>query len=190
MLDDYELLYLANEKNEDAINELLKKYYWLISYKAIKCATSKQDEEDFVNEGIIGFYEAINSYKEINNTRFITYLNSCLDRRLSNYKKFLLRKKFYILNNALSLDDNNLQLDKYLLDNRENPDIVLINEEKYKILKKKILKCLNSTEELVFILKEQNFTPKEISRIIDIKIVDIYNIIKSIRTKTIKVMSN
>ena len=83
-----------------------------------------------------------------------------------------------------------MQLDKYLLDNRENPDIVLINEEKYKILKKKILKCLNSTEELVFILKEQNFTPKEISRIIDIKIVDIYNIIKSIRTKAIKAMSN
>lgn len=190
MLDDYELLYLASEKNEDAISELLKKYYWLINYKAIKNMTSEQDKDDFINEGILSFYNAINSYTDKANTKFITYLNSCLDKSMINLKKSILRKKHYVFNNAISLEDNLLQLDKELSDIKNEPNKIIMEKDDYTSLKNKILKKLNSNEELVFILKEQNFTVKEISQIIDMKLYDIYNIIKRIRYKTNKILSN
>ena len=183
-MDDYELLYLANEKNEYAIEELLKKYYGLICYKANKNSISKDDVEELINEGLLGLYEAINNYTDILNTKFITYLNACIDKKISNYKKLQSRKKFSILNNAVPLDQDSMQIDN----SKNNPINVLINEEEYTTTKNKILKQLNSNEELVFILREQNFTVKEISKISDIKLVKIYNIIKSIRVKINKIM--
>ncbi len=188
MLDDYELLYLANERNEEAITQLLNKYLGLVYYKALKYTPSQKDIDDFVNEGLLCLYEAIYNYSDTDNVRFIKYLSICLDRKMINYKKSFTRKKFCILNNSISLEEFSIELDNSLMDNKCNPDSILSHIEDYELLRKRILKKLNSNEELVFILKEQNFSVKEISKIIDIKLVEIYNIIKSIRTKIIKIM--
>ena len=178
MLDDYELIYLAKENNEDAIEELIKKYYGLICYKANKNSISREDSEELINEETLSLYEAINNYNDNENTKFITYLNACIDKKISNYKKLQLRKKFSILNTATALDENIM-----ISGINNNPIDFLIDEESYKIKRNKILNKLNYKEELVFILREQNFTVKEISKIIDIKLVEIYNLIKSIRIK-------
>jgi hypothetical protein len=69
--------------------------------------------------------------------------------------------------------------------NKNNPINILIDDEEYECLRKRILKKLNSKEELIFILREQNFTVKEISSIIDIKLIDIY-LIKRENRKYIK----
>lgn len=188
MLDDYELLYLAKEGNEEAINKLLKKYTGLVHHKAIKYATSQCDIDDFINEGLLCLHEAIYNYLDIGNSKFIKYLNTCLERKMINLRKTLTRKKFYILNNSISLDKVDISLDKYLFNDNYNPDSILLDKEEYKFLKKRIIKKLNSNEELVFILREQNFSVKEISKIIDIKISEVYNMIKKIRTKIIKIM--
>lgn len=186
MLDDYELVYLAKENNEDAINELFYKYSGLIYYKSIKYAESKKYIDDYVNEGFLCLYETIHNYIESNNIEFIKYLNICLERKMINYKKFCNRKKHSVLNNALSLEDNQIEIDKYLIDNKNNPDNILEKNDEYTTLRKKILNKLNSNEELVFILKEQNFSVKEIASIIDMKLNEIYYILKSIRKKIIK----
>lgn len=188
MLDDYELLYLANEGNEDATNELINKYYGLICYKATKYSPSKLDIEDFINEGLLCLHEAIYNYLDTKNTKFNKYLNTCLERKMINLKKMFTRKKFCILNNSFSIDENCIEINEHLIDNKQNPDNILIDREEYEILRKKILKQLNNKEELVFILREQNFSAKEIANIIDKNLVEIYNTIKSIRIKTIKTM--
>ena len=184
MLDDYELLYLANENNEYAVEELLKKYYGLICYKANKNSISKEESEELINEGLISLYEAINNYIDKANTKFKTYLIACLDKKISNHKKLHSRKKYSISNNAIPLDDELMTPES----NKNNPINILIDDEEYECLRKRILKKLNSKEELIFILREQNFTVKEISSIIDIKLIDIYNIIKSIRLKINKIV--
>ena len=66
MLDDYELVYLAKDNNEDAINELFYKYSGLIYYKSIKYAESKKYIDDYVNEGFLCLYETIHNYIESN----------------------------------------------------------------------------------------------------------------------------
>ena len=185
MLDDYELLYLASENNEDAINILLNKYFGLIHYKAIKYTTSNLYIDDFVNEGILSFYEAINNYSDKENIKFITYLSICLDCKMINYRKLITRKKHSILNNSTSLEELSILINNSIEDNTLNPESILADKEEYEMLRKRILKKLNYNEELVLILKEQNFSVKEISQIIDVSLLEIYNIIKSIITKTI-----
>ena len=190
MLDDYELLYLAREGTEEAIKELKKKYTGLIYYKAIKYSYKQGNLEDYLNEGFLCLYQAIDSYIDTSETKFIKYLDSCLDAKMINYRKLLNRKKHNILNSSISLEDNYLKLNNSLEDNKYNPDNIISDRDNYEYLRKRIIKKLNSDEELVFILKEQNFSVDEISRIIDKRNSDIYNIIKSIRTKVTKITAN
>ena len=187
MLNDYELLYLIHENNEEAMNFLLEKYSKTIYSKCLKYSNSNNNIDDYINEGIQAFYEAVKTYNE--NTKFITYLNTCLDRKLLNYKKMQDRKKHSILNNSISLEDDRLS-ENIFMDNRNNPELVLLNNENYIFLRKNLLKKLDYNEELVFLLKEQNFSNKEISKIIDKRIRIIYSIIDKIRIKAKCLITN
>ena len=51
MYNDYELLYLAQENNEDAVNELRKKYNSLLYAKALSYSRSSHiDIKELLNE--------------------------------------------------------------------------------------------------------------------------------------------
>ena len=186
MPDDYELLYLAQEKNEDAIDTLLKKYYNKIWYKSAKECSKFRDIDDYINEGLLCFYQTIDNY--IDNTKFSTYLNKTLDNRLINYKKQLERKKHSVLNNAILIDSYEEINDKSLMDYKSDPILIIEEEDNYKTLRKKIIDVLTAEEELVLSLIEQNFTIKEISNITDNKTKKIYNTIRNMRLKVSKII--
>ena len=188
MYNDYELLYLAQEHNEEAINILYKKYEKLLHIKAIKYSSSYSSLEDYLNETKLSFYEAIENYKD--DTSFITYLNKCLDNRLSNYRKSLNRNKYKILNDAISIDDEKIEEIITINNEKYNPETLFFNELSYRELKEKILNKLTWKEELVFTLKEQSYSNKEISEITDNNLKTVYNIINRIKNKVSNIVSN
>ena len=84
MYNDYELLYLAQENNEDAVNELRKKYNSLLYAKALSYSrSSHMDIKELLNETELAFYKAIDNY--IDKNTFNTYLNKVIDNNLTNY---------------------------------------------------------------------------------------------------------
>ena len=186
MENDYELLYLAKEDKDIVAEILYKKYYKIIYSKALKYSSSNSLIEDYVNEAKISLYDAIENYQD--KYKFSTYLNNCIDNRLLNYKKSLNRNKHKLLNEAISFEDINIQYQ--INDSRNNQEDLIIEEENYVNLKNKILDKLTWKEELIFKLKEQNFTNKEISEITDNKLKTIYNIVNRIQNKMSKIMSN
>ena len=69
MYNDYELLYLAQENNEDAVNELRKKYNSLLYAKALSYSRSSHiDIKELLNETELAFYKAIDNYIDKKNT--------------------------------------------------------------------------------------------------------------------------
>lgn len=188
MYNDYELLYLAQENNEEAVKELRKKYNSLLYAKALSYNRSSHiDINELLNETEISFYKAIDNY--IDKNTFNTYLSKVIDNNLTNYITKHNNTKNKILNESLSYDYNNEKILE-LGSNKYNPETNLYNEYDYSSLRNKILKVLTWKEELIFILKEQNYTILEISEITDNKLRTVYNIIKRIQDKTIKLMSN
>ena len=163
MYNDYELLYLAQENNEDAVNELRKKYNSLLYAKALSYSRSSHiDIKELLNETELAFYKAIDNY--IDKNTFNTYLNKVIDNNLTNYIAKHNVTKNKILNESISYENNNER--------------------------NKIIEVLTWEEELIFTLKEQNYTVLEISEITGNKLRTVYNIIKRIQDKTIKLMSN
>ena len=179
MDNDYELVYLAKEENELAIELLLKKYMPLINSKIKKYSNSLK--EDYRNEAKLTLYEAIFNYKD--EKPFAAYLNTCLDNHLINFYKSLSRNKNKILNEAMPII-NEEQLNVYNIKKiYSNPEDILLEEAR-----PNDIVALTWKEELVFDLKVQNYTPKEISQIIDKNVSNVYNIIRRIQNKIVKLM--
>lgn len=188
MHNDYELLYLAQENNEDAVNELRKKYNSLLHAKALSYNRSSHiDIKELLNEAELSFYKAVDSY--IDKNTFNTYLNKVIDNNLTNYIAKHNNTKNKILNESVSYEYNN-EKSIGVGSNKYNPEISLFNEYNYFELRQRILNKLTWKEELIFVLKEQNYTASEISKITDNSLRTVYNIIKRIQNKTIKLMSN
>lgn len=188
MDNDYELLYLAQDNNDYAVEILRRKYDKLLNIKTIifgnKVALNKKE---LFNEAEMAFYKAIDTY--VDDYTFNTYVSNVIDNSLLNYIKKYNKNKNLVLNTAVSYDESpNILLllgsDKY------NPERCLFDHYDYYSLRDRIVNELSWREELVFDLKEQNYSVYEIAEITDNKPRTIYNIIKRIQSKAIKLMSN
>ena len=186
--NDYELISLAHEQNEDAINIIYEKYKPII---VSKCNTYIKyikgiELSDLIQECYIVLNTAINTFNQEKDNIFYTFINLCLDRYfISEYKKSN-NTKNKLLNESLSLDslDNeDKNLIKIIKDDKYNPELELIQELNFMELYNKIIDKLTYLEELVFILKVQNFNYKEIASILDKDSKSIDNAIQRIKTK-------
>lgn len=186
METDYELLYLSKEDIDRVVEVIYQKYKGVIYSKVLNYCPSNMYIDEYLNEAILSLYEAVDNYRD--KYKFSTYLNNCIDNKLLNYKKSLERNKHKLLNNALSIEDDDIQL--CLCNNNYNPEKLVLEELEYIELKEKILSKLNWKEELIFALREQNYTNKEISEITDNSLRNVYNIIRRIQNKVLNLMSN
>ena len=108
--NDYELVFLAQDGNEDAINKLYQKYKPIIvkkSKNAIVLASHHGVEiNDIMQEGFIGLDEAIKTFSQETEATFYTFAMLCVERQIASYLKKVTRGKDKILNEAIAINDN------------------------------------------------------------------------------------
>lgn len=197
-LNDNELISLAREQNEDAINLLHQKYKPLITKKCskyYKYVSGKGLElSDLIQECLVGFEESIKDFDANDKVTFYTFTNVCMDRQIMSVIKRVNRDKNKILNNAIPLEtidtENDTNIIDYLKDNTDNPELDLLDELEYQELYEKIINNLTRLEECVFNLKLQNFTYKEMADILDKDIKSIDNAIQRIKIKIKEIKEN
>ena len=186
--NDYELVSLAQEGNEDAIDLIYKKYNPIIKSKCRKYLSYLRGVEldDLVLECYIVLYNSILKYNQDSNSTFYTFLNNCLDNFLISEYRRNNNNKSKFFNDSLSLDcfyDDEIGLMDLIEDNSNNPELELSSHLEYNELYNKILDKLTNLEECVFILKIQNFNYKEIASILDKDRKCIDNAIQRIKSK-------
>ena len=171
-INDYEVLSMVAD-NEDATELLFKKYKPLIIGLAKKVYSLVQnngfDLNDLVQEAMIGFSTAINTFDENKDTTFFTYAKTCIERRLYSLVKAASRYKHQLLNESYSVEDlatDSRSIENLLEDTTSNPENRLIDSENTKELINNIRKTLTSLESAVFELKISGFTYKEIAEIL------------------------
>lgn len=188
--DDKELLSYIAEANEEANNILFKKYEPLIKKYALKmykfCMGSGLEVGDLNQEGMIGLNLAINSFNQNKDTSFYTYAKTCVERRIMSFVIGNRRQKHRPLNEALSFDldeETDFGLEKVIGDNRSNPEVMFINNERETELISKVNELLTDLEKQVFELKISNFNYKEIAEILDKSPKAIDNALQRIKLK-------
>ena len=137
-LDDKTLL--ENFRNGDsfALEELLKRNKPLINQIVRKYFLIGAELEDLMQEGMIGLYRAIVTYKDEKDANFKTYSRVCIERAVLNAIKIANSKKNLPLNNSVSLFEENEEDDEeeffYHAYDETNPESILIDKEKYEKL--------------------------------------------------------
>lgn len=181
--NDFELVYLAQEGNEDAINELYQRYKSIIvkkSKNAIMYATHHGiDINDIMQEAYIGFDEAIKGFSQDEKASFYTFALLCIDRKITNYLRKTTGSKGKILNEAVTIDDT---LEK-VLSNDFSIEYTLMDRDNGSELINKIRSFLTEFERNVFDLKLKEYSFNEIAKILNKDVKSIYNTFQRIKVK-------
>ena len=146
---------------------------------------AKEDTENIVDI----LYE---KYKKVLYSKALKYSSSNLNIEdyLNEARLSLNRNRHKILNESISIDNEEVDLKLKINDERYNPERILIEEEEYLEFRDEILNKLTWKEELILTLKEQNYTNKEIAEITGSKLRTVYNITSRIQNKIANLMSN
>ena len=184
--NDFELISYVKEQIEEANEILIDKYMPLIT----KIARTYKNEvgvelKDLIQEGLVGLTKAIKTYSEQSNIIFYTYAKKCIEASIFNLVRSSNRYKHSCLNRAVSIDNDELNMENIITDNI-NPLTKLLEKEDIDKLYCKALEILSSFEYEVFKLRLENYNYKEIAKILneDPKRVD--NALLRIKNKLIK----
>lgn len=185
--NDYELVALAQENSEEAVNILYNKYRSIIVKKsryAFNFASHHGiDVNDIMQEGFIGFDEAIRSFSQDDGATFYTFALMCIDRQIFNFLRNTTRGKNRILNEAITLDDN---LEKVIKDNTDVEFSFFYRDYEKKLIEK-TRQELTNFELQVFDLRIIGYTFEEIANTLDRDVKSIYNTFHRIKMKFKKI---
>ena len=81
ILTDEQLVKMAQEGSETAEELLIEKYKSLAKNKAKAYYIAGADNEDVVQEGMIGLYKAIRDYRPDKQTSFLAFAELCVTHR-------------------------------------------------------------------------------------------------------------
>ena len=180
---DYELVFLAQEGNEDAINLIYQKYKPIIVKKSKNSIMFADhhgiDINDIMQEGFIGFDEAIKSFSQDETATFYTFAMLCVERKIANYIRKTTGGRWRILNDAVEIDDTL----ENVLDDGTNIEDNIIGKDNSTELTLMIREILTDFERKVFDLKIKDYTFEEIAKLLNKDVKSIYNTFQRIRLK-------
>lgn len=188
-MNDYELIYLAQEENEIAKELLYKKYAKIINmliYKKYpKIKKLNIDIKDMYSISLTALNDAINFYNQNQNATFATYLTVVINNSINKYIKKYSSKKEQCINKALSLDFvySNQEFLNFILDYKNNPDYCISNQDEIKYLTQKAQKNLSIFEYEVYLLLLQNLNYRQIAKLLGKNPKQIDNAIQRIKNK-------
>ena len=115
--NDYELLSVMSEADENANEILFEKYRPLIVSIATKminyCKGTSLEINDLIQEGMLGLNIAINRFNNNKETSFYTYAKKCIESKMISLVIASRRLKHKFLNDSISIE--------YLLNKYEIP---------------------------------------------------------------------
>ena len=184
-LNDYELLEYISSNNEVAYNLMFEKYKPLINKyvkKYLKIGISYGfDKNDLFQEGLIGLNSAILFYNQNKNVKFITLVSTCVERKILSALKKENTFKRKILNESISIDNDDYNLENFLSKNDNDPLDIVSNDIYIDNISKNIK--LSKFENEILKLKIKNYSIEEISNKLNVSISKVNNALSRIKSK-------
>jgi len=178
---DEELVVLAQQGNDRALDYLLSKYFAYVRSKSLSYYIVGADRDDIIQEGMIGLFKAVRDFSSERGVTFKTFADVCVTRQIITAVKNASRQKhaplnFYVsLNKSVSDDEGDSTLGEILEHEKVlNPEDIVIKKESADILGSEIRRLLSSFESRVLSLYLQGNSYLDIGKVVgkDPKAVD------------------
>lgn len=198
-IDDEQLVSMLHESSEDAKDILFEKYKYIIEIELKKYSSMARvlgyDYNDLYQDALVGFSDALVSYRTDKHAALSSFITLCVDRKLQVCIKKAGRLKNKLLNDSLSLehvyDAYTSPLMDLLSDNKKNDPLEnIVKEEKMAELVGKIRECLSDREYEVFSLMVNGLKYDEIATLLNKDLKQIDNTIQRVKSKIKKILED
>lgn len=159
-LTDDELMELLRGGEADIMEYMLDKYKPLVKRQARTMYLIGGENDDLIQEGMIGLFKAIRGYRKSGESSFYTFAELCITRQMYTAVQASKRMKHAPLNSYISLDEEPEILSE------PNPEDLLIDQENLENRYDQIDKRLSDLEKLVLELYLEGKTYGQIAAII------------------------
>jgi len=190
LLEDEALIELVHKGESEALDYLIKKYRNFVRAKARSYFLIGADNEDIVQEGMIGLYKAIRDFREEKLASFKAFAELCITRQIITAIKTATRQKHIPLNSYVSLDKPiyDEDSDRTLMDvisgaKIMDPEELLIHRERFSNIEDKMTELLSDLERKVLALYLDGRTYQEISDELDRHVKSIDNALQRVKRK-------
>ncbi len=189
-----EVVASAKHGNDEAMEYVLAKYKGLVRGLSRTLFLLDGDEDDLIQEGMIGLYKAVVSYDECRGAAFETFASHCINRQMYSAVKKSNRKKNGPLNTYISIDsasdsdneqgpDSVKLLDRVSAGLHQNPEDIIIDREEAGDIEERLFSVLSGMEREVLSLFLRGMTYQEIARYMQKQPKAIDNALQRIKTK-------
>ena len=179
---DEDLLRRLRSGESEIADYLVDKYKYLVRQKARPLYLAGGDQEDLIQEGMLGLFKAIQGYQEDKETAFSTFAALCIDRQMYSAISMSQRQKHQPLNSFVSLSEPVSEQDLRLID-EETPEVIMISRESVDRMHEKIREILSPFEYQVLELYLKGYGYQQIAQQMEKSPKAIDNALQRIRTK-------
>jgi len=189
--EDDVLIRAARAGDEDALTDLLTKYRGFARAKARSYFMVGGDDEDIIQEGMIGLYKAIRDFKPELQTSFRSFADTCVTRQIITAVKTATRHKHGPLNSYVSFSrpvSDDPDGDRSLGDVLPATEIcdpcdLVISGERIRELQAHLDDVLSDLEAQVLALHVEGKSYQEIAELLQRQVKSIDNALQRIKRK-------
>ena len=172
---DEELIHRLRDGEAPVMDYICEKYKPLVRSKAKSMFILGGDNEDLIQEGMLGLFKAVRDYDSGRDASFFTFADLCISRQMYTAVQASQRKKHIPLNTYVSLySDMNDQADgdardlaEALADKaQQDPEKLFLDKERVDYLEKSIDKELSSFEKEVLDLYLTGMSYSQIAKVL------------------------
>ncbi len=199
-MSENDIINLAQNKEDSAMEYLLEKYKPLVRQKTRKLFLIDGDKDDLIQEGMIGLFKAVRDYQAGKDAAFRTFADLCISRQLYSAIKKSNRLKNQPLNSYISIysdefnDADELAGDRTVIssgsDNIANPEAIVIDRESAVDMQNQMFDKLSKMEREVLKRYLDGMTYQEIAADMEKSPKSIDNALQRIKGKMGRVLSH
>lgn len=185
-----EIIHRAQNGDKEAELFLLQKYRKNVLFRARSYFLVGGDNEDLIQEGMIGLYRAIWNYRNDREALFSTFANLCIERQIQTAISSANRQKHLPLNSSISIyssisegEPNQTIIDQLTARRIAEPGVTLIKEEELQQLIEDVRRELSYFEKKVLSYYISGASYYEISMALACGIKSVDNALQRIKKK-------
>ncbi len=181
-------------KGDTAITDyIMEKYKNLVRKEANAMYLLGGENDDLIQEGMIGLFKAVQNYDLAQETSFYNFARLCITRQMYSAIEASKRKKHSPLNSYISLYEKTGEREP-LIDTMEaakesNPEELLVGREYVELLQNKLMENLSALENRVLYLHLLGTDYKTIARLLDKSPKTVDNALQRIKSKMEKILA-
>jgi RNA polymerase sporulation-specific sigma factor len=176
---DSVLAELTRDGNQKAFDELVRRYLGKIGFIARRYSAQGYEQNDFVQEGLLGLLSACKSYDDSCGSSFKTYMSVVVERRFISIIRRMNTKKT-VPDSALVQIDG---LSEELEDNAQSPEQLIMDREQLGAMQSRLKTLLSDREYKTLMLYASGLSYSAISQKLGIPEKSVDNALQRVRRK-------